>query len=163
MARLIDRDLAQALQDRILADQKAEKTADMPGDRPDDPRRVEALEAQIAAMEKAVADAEALGERRRQEAESAAKRVEALEARIATLEEALTKTAGEAEQRRRESRLANERANGLVAELVELTGELVEMSRRMSEQTAAMEKMRADFEDSPSLIWPIRNRGGGSP
>jgi transcription elongation GreA/GreB family factor len=60
----------------------------MPGDRPGDPRRVEALEAQIAAMEKAVADAEALGERRRQEAESAARRVEALEAQIATLEEA---------------------------------------------------------------------------
>jgi hypothetical protein len=34
-----------------------------------------------------------------------------------------------------------------------MTSELVEMSKRMAEQTAAMDKMRADFEDFRSRSW----------
>jgi DNA repair exonuclease SbcCD ATPase subunit len=163
MAQLIDSDIAQALQARILANLKAGKVTDMPGHRPGDPCGAGALEVHIAALEKAVADAEALGEQRRQQAENAAKRIEALEARIAGFEEVVAKAEAEAEARRQEAEAATERANNLMAELVEMTGELVEMSQRLSEQTTAMEKMRADFEGAPSPTWPVRTPAGGSP
>jgi DNA repair exonuclease SbcCD ATPase subunit len=163
MAQVIDSDIAQALQARILANLKAGKMTDMPAHRPGDPCGAGALEAHIAALEKAVADAEALGEQRRQEAEAAAKRIEALETRIVGFEAAVAKAEAEAQARRQEAQAATERANNLVAELVEMTGELVEMSKRVSEQTTAMERMRAEFEDAPSLTWPVRTPGGGSP
>jgi len=83
-------DLAEALQARILVDQIAEKDAHTPCKRPE-PNERRALETHIATLEKAVAKAEALGEQRRQEAQTAAKRVEALEVHIATLEEASRK------------------------------------------------------------------------
>jgi hypothetical protein len=83
------------------------------------------------------------------------RRVEALEAHIATLEEAVAKAEALGEQRRREAETAAERANDLVAELVEMTSELVEMSKRLVEQTAATDKLRAEFDDyrSRSLWW----------
>ena len=110
-------DLAEALQARIIVDQIAEKDAHTPRKRPE-PNERRALETHIATLEKAVANAEALGEQRRQEAQLAAKRVE-----------------------------------GLVAALVEMTSELVEMSKRIAEQTAATEKVRAELDDYRSRSW----------
>jgi hypothetical protein len=60
----------------MLADLKAGQFDHPPRNRPapDECRRVKALEAHIATLEEAVAKAEALGEQRRREAETAAKR-----------------------------------------------------------------------------------------
>jgi hypothetical protein len=142
-------DFAEALQARICADLEAEKVAHTPRKRPDpdERRRVEALEAHIATLEEAVAKAEVLGEQRRQEAETAAKRVGALEAHIATLQEAVAKAEVLGEQQRQEAETAAKRADDLVAELVEMTGEFVEMSKRMATQTAAMDKVPTEFDD----------------
>jgi hypothetical protein len=148
-------DLAQALQARILADVKAAMAGHAPHNRPDshEGRTVEALEAQIATLEEAVTKAQALGEQRRREAETAAKRVEALEAKIATLEKAGAKAEALGEQRRREAETAATRADDLVAELIEMTSELVEISKRMAEQAAATEKVRAEFDAYRSRTW----------
>ena len=145
-------DLAEALQARILVDQIAEKAAHTPRKRPE-PNEGRALETHIATLEKAVAKAEALGEQRCQEAQTAAKRVEALEVHIATLEEAVAKAEALGEQRCQEAQTAAKRVEGLVAALVEMTSELVEMSKRMAEQTAATEKVRAELDDCRSRSW----------
>jgi DNA-binding protein H-NS len=115
-------DLAQALQARILADLKAGTMADTPRNRPfpDGRHKVGALEAHIATLEKAVAKAEALGEQRRQEAETAAQRVEALEAHIATLEQAVTKAEALGEQRRQEAATAAKWVEALEANIATL-------------------------------------------
>jgi hypothetical protein len=93
-------DLAEYLQARILSDLSTLKVAmgaHAPGERPDceEPRAVEALQAQVAALQDAVAKAEAMAEQRREEAEA-----------------------------------ATERADRLVADLVEITSELLEISKR---------------------------------
>jgi hypothetical protein len=93
-------DLAEYLQARILSDLTTLKVAlgtDATGERPDadEARKVEALEARIAALEEAVHKAEAMAEARREEAET-----------------------------------ANERADRLVADLVDITNELLEISKR---------------------------------
>jgi chromosome segregation ATPase len=111
-----------ALQARILVDLVAEKDAHTPGKRPE-PNEGRALDTHIATLEEAVAKAEALGEQRCQEAQTAAKRVEALEVHIATLEEAVAKAEALGEQRRQEAQWAAKRVEGLVAALVEMTSE----------------------------------------
>ena len=67
---------------RILVDLETEKAAHTPrrrpDERPDERRTFEALEAHITTLKEAVAKAEALGERHRQEAEMASKRVDHL-------------------------------------------------------------------------------------
>ena len=150
-------DFAEALQARIRADLKAEEVGHPLRSCPDpaERRTVGILEAKIAALEDALAKAEALGEQRRQEAETAKekKRVTALEAQIAELEEAVAKAEAQGEQWRREARTTAKRADDLVAELVELTSELVEMSKRIAEQTAATDKVRAEFDDYRSRSW----------
>jgi len=145
-------DLTEALQARILADQKAEKVDQGPCNRgdPDEGGRVEALEARIATLEEAVAKAEALADQRCHEADTAAKRIEVLETHIATMKEVVAKAETLAEQRRREAETSAKRADDLVAEVIEMTSEFVEMSKRMAEQTAAMDKLRAEFCDSRS-------------
>ena len=70
-----------ALQARILVDLVAEKDAHTPGKRPE-PNEGRALDTHIATLEEAVAKAEALGEQRCQEAQTAAKRVEGLVAAL---------------------------------------------------------------------------------
>jgi chromosome segregation ATPase len=133
--------------------------ANTPRNRPDtDGRRsVGVMEANIATLEKAVAMAEALGEQRRLQAEMTAKRVEALESNIATLEKAVAKAEALGERWRQEAEAAAKRADDLVGELVELTGDFVEMFKRMAEQTGATEKLRAEFEDFRSRSRCIEN------
>jgi hypothetical protein len=83
---------------RILVDLEAEKAAHTPRRRPDerlnehpDERRTfEALEAHIATLKEAVAKAEALGERHRQEAKMASKRIDHLVAELVGMSMRLT-------------------------------------------------------------------------
>jgi len=133
-------DFAEALQARICADLEAEKIAHTPR------KRREVDEGLAAALEEAVAKAEVLGEQRRQEAETAAKKIAELEARIATLQQIIVKTEAIGEQQRQELQTAAKRVDHLVVELVEITGEFVEMSKRVTEQTAAMDKLRAELD-----------------
>ena len=142
-------DFAEALQARICADLEAEKIAHTPRKRreADERGRVEILEVHIAALEERVTTAEVLGEQRRHEAETAAKKIAALEAHIATLQEAIAKAESLGEQRRQEAQTAAQRTDHLVAELIEITGEFVEMSKRIAEQTAEMDKLRAELND----------------
>ena len=99
-------------------------------------------------------EAEALGEQRRQEVATQVKRTEALETQIVTLKEAVAKARTLGAQRRQQAETAVKRADDLVAELVEITSELIEMSKRMAEQTTAMDKLRAEFDEYRS-----RSRG----
>jgi chromosome segregation ATPase len=115
--------------------------------RPAAHRNVRAMEAHIASLEKAVADAEALAEQRRQQAERVGKRVEPLEANVAALGEAVIRAEARGEQWRQDAETAAKRADALVAELLEITSELIEMSKRMAEQMAATDKVRTEFDD----------------
>jgi len=87
---------------------------------PDERRRIEALEAQVARLEDAVANTEALGEQQRQEAGTAAKRVEALEARIAALENAVANAEALAERRRQEAETAAKRVEVLESHIAQV-------------------------------------------
>jgi chromosome segregation ATPase len=125
-------DIAEFLQARLVADLKARLAAHTPGAGPgaDEHPRVAALEAQIAILQDAVAEARTMGEERRQQAETAARRVELLEAQVATLEQAVATAEAMSEQRQQQAETAARQADYLVAELVDITGELVEMSKR---------------------------------
>ena len=140
---------AEALQVRFCADLEAEKIAHTPRVRRDgdERRKDELLEMQIAALEEAVVDAEILAEQRRQEAETGAKKIAELETHITTLQQTITKAETLSEQQRQEAETAKKRADHLVAELVDLTEEFVGMSKRVAEQTAAMDKLRAELDD----------------
>ena len=118
-------DLAQILQNRIIASLRAGRVA---SDSLKQPQRPD-LEVYVAALEKAVAEAEVRSERWRQEADAAVKRVASLEANVAALQEAITEAEAIAEQRRQEAKVAAKRADDLLAELFEMTSEHVEMSR----------------------------------
>jgi chromosome segregation ATPase len=118
------------------------------------------LEAHIAALEEAVAKAETLAEQHRQDAETAAKRVEALEVHVAALKDAVAKAVLLSEQRLQEAQRAGKRADDLVAELVALTTELVKMSKRLAEQTSAMDKLRTEFDDYRSRSWWWQHAAG---
>jgi chromosome segregation ATPase len=148
MLRMTCPDFAEALQARICADLEAEKIAHTPlkyrladGQRSD-----KVLELRTAALEEALAKAESLGEQRAQEAETAAKKIAELEARIATLQQTIVKAEALAEQQRQEGQAAAKRVDHLVVELVAMTGEFVGMSKRVAEQTAAMDKLRAELD-----------------
>jgi t-SNARE complex subunit (syntaxin) len=82
----------------------------------------------------------------RQEAETAVKRVEALEAHIVTLKEALANAEAVGGHWRQQAETAAKRVDDLVADLVDI-------SKRMTEQTAAMDKLRVDFDDYRSRSW----------
>ena len=142
-------DFGAALQARTCADLETEKIAHMPCARWDGDERSkdDLLEVHTAALEEAVADAEILAEQRRQEAETAAKKIADLETHIATLQQTIAKAEALGEQQRQEAETAKKRADHLVAELVDLTDEFVGMSKRVAEQTAAMDKLRAELDD----------------
>src|SRR5262245_38442348 len=71
---------------------------------------------------------------------------EALEAHIATLKEAVAKAEALSEQHRQEADMASKRVDQLVAELVE-------MSMRMAEQAAAVDRVRAEFDSYRARPW----------
>ena len=137
-------DFGATLQARTCADLEAEKIAHMPRARRDGDERSKDV---TAALEEAVADAEILAEQRRQEAETAAKKIADLETHIATLQQTIAKADALSEQQRQEAETAKKRADHLVAELVDLTEEFVGMSKRVAEQTAAMDRLKAELDD----------------
>ena len=113
-------DIAEALQARLRAHREADRHSLQKLPDSDERRRIEALEAQIATLEDAIANTEALGERQRQEAGTAVKRVEALEADIVTLKEVVAKAQALAEERRQEAESAARRVEALAAQIATL-------------------------------------------
>ena len=118
-------DLAQVLQNRIIVGLRAGRVF---SDSLNQPQRPD-LEVYVAALEKAVAEAEVRSERWRQEADAAVKRVAARQHWLPGTQEAITEAEAIAEQRRQEANVAAKRADDLLAELFEMTSEHVEMSR----------------------------------
>ena len=100
-------DLTQILQRRIDAGLRAGRVASASLKQPQRPD----LEVYVAALEKAVAEAEVRSERWRQEADAAVKRVASLEANVTALQEAITEAEAIAEQRRQEVKVAAKRAD----------------------------------------------------
>ena len=125
-------DLTQILQRRIDAGLRAGRLASASLKQPQRPD----LEVYVAALEKAVAEAEVRSERWRQEADAAVKRVASLEANVTALREAITEAEAIAiaEQQRQEAKVAAKRADNLLAELFEITSEHVELSRWIAER-----------------------------
>ena len=115
-------DLTQILQNRINAGLRAGRVASASLKQPQRPD----LEVYVAALEKAVAEAEVRSERWRQEADAAVKRVEAI-----------------AKQRRQEAKVAAKRADNLLAELFEMTSEHVEMSKWIAERPPGTTKFNS--------------------
>jgi chromosome segregation ATPase len=131
-----DPDLAQTLQNRIIAGLKAGRVDSEPLKqlhRPDGHHSLGDLEVYIATLEKAVAEAEVLSERWRQEAETAVKRVEPLEANIAALEKALAEAEVLSERWRQEAETAVKRVETLDANITELE-EAVTKAEAVAEQ-----------------------------
>src|SRR5215472_9373897 len=71
---------------------------------------------------------------------------EALEAHITTLKEAVAKAEALGEHHRQEAEMTSKRVDHLVAELVEL-------SMRMTEQTAVADRVRAEFDAYRARPW----------
>jgi chromosome segregation ATPase len=142
-------DFAEALQVRTCADLAAEKIAYTPRERRDRDERLrdELLKVHTAGLENVVGNAEALGEQRCQEAETAAKKIAQLERQIAGLQEAVAKAEALGEQQHQKAQTSAKQADHLVAELIEMTGEFVEMSKQIRDQTAAIDKLRAELDD----------------
>jgi chromosome segregation ATPase len=124
-------DLAEFLKARMLADLQAEVAACGPGLSGDaEEAHVASLEAEIASLRDAVTAAEAAGERRRREAESATHRVAVLEAQVTTLASAVAEAEAIGEQHRQDAEASAERAVYLVTELIDVTSELVALQQR---------------------------------
>jgi chromosome segregation ATPase len=140
-------DLAEALQARLRSDCEAE--APVPGEH----HTIELLQAHIATLEAALAKAEEIGKQREHEVELVTSRVADLQAHIATLETALTKADMAGQHWQCEAELGANRVNDLVAELFKVTSELVEMSKRMVQQTALTDKLKAEFDEHRARSW----------
>jgi chromosome segregation ATPase len=149
VAHITGQDFAKTLQARILSGPTAGETchASHRAEIPD------AEETHIASLEQALVEAEIQREEWRQRAQTATTRIEVLEKHIAEIAESLAKADALPEEWRREGRAAAKRADNLVAELIELTSELVEMSKRMAEQVAATDKLRTEFDEFRSRCW----------
>jgi chromosome segregation ATPase len=114
---------------------------------------IELLQAHIATLEAALANAEEIGKHREREIELVTSRVADLQAHIATQEIALANADIAGKHWQRETESGAKRVNDLIAELFKLTSELVEMSKRLAQQTALTEKLKADLEEHRSRSW----------
>jgi chromosome segregation ATPase len=135
-------DLAEVLQARIRANLEAGKIAHTPPGG-DERLRIDILQPHIAALEEA-AEAEVLGEQRRQEGEQAAKQIAELELQISTLQEAIAKTEALGEQQHQKAQTSADR---FLAEIIDMTGEFAEMSKQIREQTAEIDRLRAELDN----------------
>lgn len=127
-------DLAQTLQNRIIASVKAGNVPRHPVQLPD---RDGNQEVYIATLEKAFAEAQALSEGWRQEAETTVKRVEGLEANLAALEKAIAEAEALTEKWRDEAATVTKRVEALEANIAALEG-------AVTEAQAEAEKHRQD-------------------
>jgi chromosome segregation ATPase len=145
-------DLAEVLQARLRSDCEAEApVAGEQGGAED--ATVELLQAHIATLEAALAKAEEIGKQREHEVELGTSRVADLQAHIATLETALTKADMASKHWQHEAELGAKQVNDLVAELFKVTSELVEMSKRMAQQTALTDKLKAELDEHRARSW----------
>jgi chromosome segregation ATPase len=140
-------DLAEVLQARLRSDYETE--AAVAGD----DHTVELLQAHIVTLEAALAKAVEIGKQREHEGEIATSRVADLQAHIATLETGLTKADMAGKHWQCEAELSAKRINDLVAELFKVTSELVEMSKRMAQQTALKDKLKAELDEHRARSW----------
>lgn len=129
-------DLAQTLQNRIIASLKAGSVDSAPLkqlQRPDAYRDVGDLEVYFATLEKALAETNVVGEQWRQAAQTAAERVESLEAEIATLKQALVDAEVLSKRWRQAAETAVERIGSLEANIASLEDAITE-SQTVAEQ-----------------------------
>jgi DNA repair exonuclease SbcCD ATPase subunit len=145
-ARLEYRELAELLQARLNSDGGPETTAHEGANERD-------LESNIARLKAALISAKAQSKQWRQETKIAKRRVRDLEAHIVTLQAALDKAETLAKQRQQDAEAAAKRHDEFIAELFKVTCELVEMSKRVAEQSALTEKLRAQFDNYRSREW----------
>jgi chromosome segregation ATPase len=138
-------DLAEAIQARLRSDCEAEA--------PGEHHAIELLQAHIATLEATLAKAEEIGKQRKHEVEIATSRAADLQGHISTLETALTKADMAGKRWQREAELSAKRANDLVAELFKVTSELVEMSKRMAQQMALTDKLKAELDEHRARSW----------
>jgi chromosome segregation ATPase len=158
-------DIAEILQNQIIAALKSRKVASDTFQRPQIPgfdlymvalekiaaeaevrrwcqeaeaqlKRSVSLETKLAALEQAVKEGEVRSEQWREQAETAAEMVASLQTNVAALKEDLTEAKTVAERWRHEAKDATKRANDLLAELYELTCEHVEMVALRAGQSA---------------------------
>jgi chromosome segregation ATPase len=141
-----DLDLAQTLQNRIIAGVKAGNVY-RPSPQPPTPDGHGSHEVFIATLEKAVAEAETLNERCRQEAVTAVERVESLEAKIATLERTVTEAEALTAKWREEAATAAKRVEALEANIAALE-EAVTEAEGVAEQHRRDAKVAAKRVDS---------------
>jgi chromosome segregation ATPase len=94
-----------------------------------------------------VAEAEVLGEQRRQEIEQAAKRMAELERQVSTLQEGIAKAEALGDRQHQKAQTSAKRADQFLAEIIEMTGEFTEMSKQIREQAAEMNRLRAELEN----------------
>jgi len=139
-------DFAEVLQARISADLEAEKIACTSRKDMDQGRSFDTVPANTVALEESVAQAEVHAEQQRQESERAAKKITELECQIATLQEMITNGEALREQQVEKVQNSANTADHLVAELIEMTGEFVGMSKQIREQTAAIDKLREELD-----------------
>ena len=125
-------DIAEILQNQIIAALKSRKVASETFQRP----QIPGFDLYMVALEKIAAEAEVRSDWWRQEAEAELKRAELLQTNIAALKEDLTEAKTIAERWRHEAKDAAKRASDLVAELYELTCEHVEMVALRAGQSA---------------------------
>jgi len=95
-------DIAEILQNQIIAAIKSRKVASEPFQRP----QVPDLDVYMAALEKVAAEAEIRSERCRQQAEAVVKRAESSEAKVVSLEQAIIEGKVRTEQWREQTEAA---------------------------------------------------------
>jgi DNA repair exonuclease SbcCD ATPase subunit len=145
-ARLDNRDFAELLQARLNSDGAPAATAHKPANERE-------LENNIARLKAALMSAKAQSKQWRHETRIAKRRAQGLEAHIITLRAALHKAESFAKQRQQDAESAAKRHDEFVAELFKVTCELVEMSKRMAEQSALTETLRAQLDNHRSREW----------
>lgn len=145
-ARSEYREFAELLQARLDSNQGPEAPAHKGVNARD-------LEDNIARLKAALISARAQSKQWRHETKVAKRRAQDLEAHIVTLRAALHKAESSAKQRQQDAESTAKRHDEFVAELFKVTCELVEMSRRMAEQSALTEKLRAQLDNYRSREW----------
>jgi hypothetical protein len=128
-------DIAEIVQNQIIAAVKSRKVASEPFQRP----QVPDLDLYMAALEKVAAEAEVRSERWRQQAEAAVKRAEISEAKVASQEQAISEGKVQSEQWHEQTE-----AN---AELIEsLQENIAALKENLTEAEAIAERRRQEAE-----------------
>ncbi len=145
-----DPDLAQTLQNRIIAGLKAGRVDSAPLkqlQRPDPYRGGRDAEVYLATLESALAEVNILSEHWRQAAETATKRVDSLEAEIVTLEQALADADVVSNRWRQAAETAVERIGSLETNIAALEEAITE-AQALAEKRGQDAKVAAKRADA---------------